>query len=77
MTSSYCSTVLSPPLGVQWAATQLRLQPVGKAMPGAAGRQQQQQQTAQLTGLQHITLVGTLDITQVSLLWVSMQRHKL
>ncbi len=33
MTSSYCSTVLSPELGVQCAATQLREQPVGKAMP--------------------------------------------
>ena len=33
MTSSYCSTVLSPLLGVQCAATQLREQPVGKAMP--------------------------------------------
>lgn len=35
MTSSYCSTVLSPAFGVQCAATQFKLQPVGKAMPAA------------------------------------------
>jgi hypothetical protein len=45
MTSSYCSTVLSPALGVQWAATQFKLQPVGKAMP--AGAQQQIRQRHQ------------------------------
>ena len=32
-TSSYCSTVLSPLLGVQCAATWLIEQPVGKAIP--------------------------------------------
>ena len=36
ITSSYCSTVLSPALGVQCAATQLREQPVGRRCPPAA-----------------------------------------
>lgn len=35
MTLSYCSTVVSPPLGVQCAATQSREHPVGKAMPAS------------------------------------------